>query len=205
MKKIVISIIILIILVVSGIVLFFMKDNKINKPNTDNDNPVNIEYENNNLNNNESINIKIEAEGIIIKGTLTPSETANDFLELLPLEIKMTNFYDREYAGGLGTELSTNGKRIDTFTNGDITYYVAGRALAIFYDKDDSSRQGDLIKMGKITSSLDYFKDLSDEEVFTVSLDNDTGRNEEQIILNRFKEYQTAMIDKDMKKLNEMV
>lgn len=110
--------------------------------------------------------------------SLDDSETSRDFLSLLPLTIDMTRFYDREYAGSLSpASLSRNGEEIDDFENGDVTYYVAGNALAIFFDKETESDQGGLIRMGKITSDLDILINLQGDTQMTITLAEKEGEN----------------------------
>ena len=113
-----------------------------------------------------------------VMASLDDSETSRDFLSLLPLTIDMTRFYDREYAGSLSpASLSRNGEEIDDFENGDVTYYVAGNALAIFFDKETESDQGGLIRMGKITSDLDILINLQGDTQMTITLAEKEGEN----------------------------
>ncbi len=150
----------------------------------------------------------IAVEGKNIKATLDDSETTRDFLKLLPLTIKMTGFYGREYAAGLNANISVNGEVIDDYSNGDVTYYIAGNALAIFYANEELSSQSGLIRMGRITSSLEDFKNLGENPEFTITLESEekmNSVNEEEIVLNRYKEMQQAMVDKDEAVLNEII
>lgn len=76
--------------------------------------------------------ITITSGTTVITATLNDSQTTKEFIEMLPLTIGMTRFYDREYAGGLGQALSEEGEELADFSNGDVTYYTAGQSLAIF-------------------------------------------------------------------------
>lgn len=87
------------------------------------------------------------------------SQTAKDFLNLLPLSLSMTNYADREFYSAI-KPLSEDGPSIPTFKNGDVTYYTTGKSFAIFFGKDDQSQQPDLIKIGRVTSDLSEFKKL---------------------------------------------
>lgn len=126
------------------------------------------EQENNQPEVTESIDITMDFGGTKVTATLENSETSQDFVSLLPLRLQMTRFYDREYAASLGEKtLSQNGNAIETFENGDVTYYIAGNTLAVFFDKSNTSQQSGLIRMGKITSDLKKLIDLDgDAEVF---------------------------------------
>ncbi len=126
------------------------------------------EQENNQPEVTESIDITMAFRGTKVTATLENSETSQDFISLLPLHLHMTRFYDREYADSLGEKtLSQNGNAIETFENGDVTYYIAGNTLAVFFDKSNTSQQSELIRMGKVTSDLKKLIDLDgDAEVF---------------------------------------
>ncbi|MDE7332696.1 MAG: DUF4440 domain-containing protein [Lachnospiraceae bacterium] len=159
------------------------------------------------------------------------SETSRDFLSLLPLTIDMTRFYDREYAGSLSpASLSRNGEEIDDFENGDVTYYVVGNALAIFFDKETESDQGGLIRMGKITSDLDILINLQGDTQMTITLAEKEGEKkmaeydfsaftnveltgadlsamseEETAVLYQQAKYCQAMTDADTDTMGELV
>ena len=103
------------------------------------------------------------------------SETTRAFLDTLPLTITMHRYADREYYAAI-PELPENGEAIEDFENGDITYYTAGISLAIFFGNADSSSQGDLIRMGRITSDLSLFETIGDSVSVTISLaESDEG------------------------------
>lgn len=104
--------------------------------------------------------IIIRTEGKIIKASLNESKTTEEFLSLLPLKIHMNNWDDREFYGKLQRKFSAEEKMLETYSNGDVTYYPRGNSLAIFYDKEKISKQSGLIKMGEITSDLSIFKEL---------------------------------------------
>lgn len=166
-----------------------------------------------------------------VMASLDDSETSRDFLSLLPLTIDMTRFYDREYAGSLSpASLSRNGEEIDDFENGDVTYYVAGNALAIFFDKETESDQGGLIRMGKITSDLDILINLQGDTQMTITLAEGEGENkmaeydfsaftnveltgadlsamseEETAVLYQQAKYCQAMTDADTDTMKELV
>ncbi|EKM3681629.1 hypothetical protein PUS40_004393 [Vibrio alginolyticus] len=91
---------------------------------------------------------------------LDNSQTSSEFLAMLPRTMSMTRYGDREYYGKVGKAISEEGQKIDDFSNGDVTYYAAGRSFAIFYAKEGESSQPGLIRMGKITSDLRDFEKL---------------------------------------------
>ena len=119
----------------------------------------------------EITKIRIAIGETVATAELNDSETSKDFIDLLPLTLNMTRFYDREYAASLSpATLSQNGEAIDDFENGDITYYIAGNALAIFFDEANESNQSGLIRMGKITSDLNEIINLSGNSEVTITL-----------------------------------
>lgn len=62
--------------------------------------------------------------------------------------------------------------------------------------------------MGRITSNLEDFKDLGENPEFKITLEGEENMNvsnEEDIVLNRYKEMQQAMVDKDEDVLNEVI
>lgn len=112
-----------------------------------------------------------------VTAVLDDSETTQAFLDTLPLTLTMNRYADREYYAAI-PELPENGDLIPDFENGDITYYTAGKSLAVFFANADSSSQGDLIRMGKITSDLSLFDSIGDSVSVTISLAGSEGENE---------------------------
>ena len=99
------------------------------------------------------------------------SQTAKDFLSILPLSLKMNNYDGREFYGVI-KPLSEDGPTIPTFKNGDVTYYTTGKSLAIFFGKDNQSQQTDLIKIGEVISDLNEFKKLGQSADVKIEVDN---------------------------------
>lgn len=103
-----------------------------------------------------------------ITAVLDNSETAKAFLELLPLTLDMQRYADREYYAAID-RLPEDGERIPDFENGDVTYYTAGKSLAIFFGNAENSNQSDLIRMGRITSDLSLFEKMADSVSVTIT------------------------------------
>ena len=97
------------------------------------------------------------------------SETTQAFLATLPRTLTMNHYGGREYYGRIEA-LPENGEAIADFENGDVTYYPAGPSFAIFFAGADSSSQGGLIRMGKITSDLSVFGTLGDSVEMRIEL-----------------------------------
>lgn len=115
-------------------------------------------------------NIVITAGDVVITATLDNSETTEAFLATLPRTLTMNRYGDREYYGRIEA-ISENGESIPDFENGDVTYYPAGPSFAIFFDGEDRSSQGGLIRMGKITSDLSVFDTLGETVEVQIELE----------------------------------
>lgn len=114
----------------------------------------------------ETTKITMTVDGTVITATLDNNETTQEFRTTLPRTLAMRRYGDREYYGRLSV-MSEKGEAIPDFENGDVTYYPAGPSFAIFFAGEDSSTQGGLIRMGKITSNLSVFDTLGESvEVF---------------------------------------
>jgi len=102
---------------------------------------------------NVRINIVINDEKII-KATLIDSETAREFIALLPLVLTLTDYNKTEKISDLPKKLTKKGAPPSvTPTAGDIAYYAPWGNLAVFYKGFENSPG--LIKLGKIDSGLE--------------------------------------------------
>lgn len=174
--------------------------------------------------------IQMQFGEVEVTALLDDSQTSRDFLSLLPLTLDMTRFYDREYAAHLGDAvISQEGEQIADFENGDVTYYVAGHALAVFFDGADRSDQSGLIRMGRITSDVEELAGLSGDAQVTITLAEQEGEAnmtydvsvftnveitdfdpaaltaEEQAVLCQQARYCQAMTEADTDTLRELV
>ena len=175
----------------------------------------------------ETAGIVMTFDTIEIRAVMDDSDTTKTFLDMLPLTLEMRRYADREYYAALG-ELPENGEAIPDFENGDVTYYTAGRSLAIFFGNAGHSHQPDLIRMGKITSDLSVFADIPDSVTVRIELteSEETMKNfdfsvfsnveitgvdlsalspEELSVLYRQAEYCQAMTEPDIEKMREIV
>ena len=164
-----------------------------------------------------------------ITAVLDNSETSKAFLELLPLTLDMRRYADREYYAAIN-ELPEDGEHIPDFENGDVTYYTAGKSLAIFFGNAENSNQSDLIRMGRITSDLSVFEKVTDSVTVTITtveseetaeameydfkqfsnvdikgIDISSLNEEELAILYAQARYCQAMTDADIETMRELV
>ena len=117
----------------------------------------------------DTTEIKLTFGNEIVFAAMDNSETTQAFLELLPLTLSMNRYGDREYYAPI-SELPENGEDIPDFENGDITYFMSGKSLAIFFGNEGNSSQGGLICMGKIASDLSVFETMEDNVSVTVEI-----------------------------------
>ena len=120
-------------------------------------------------NNGSSTEIAMYFGDVKVTAVLDDSETTRAFLDLLPMTLEMRRYSDRQYYAAIDA-LPENGKSIPDFENKDVTYYTTGKSLAIFFGNADYSSQGDLIRMGKITSDLSLFETIDDSVTVTIAL-----------------------------------
>ena len=162
-----------------------------------------------------------------ITAVIDDSETSRAFLDLLPLTLDMRRYADREYYAAID-QLPEDGEFIPDFENGDVTYYTAGRSLAIFFGNEENSNQGELIRMGRITSDLGLFAEMSDSVTVTIEFaESEEGMNnydfskftnveitgsdisslntEELAVLYAQARYCQAMTDADIDTMRELV
>ena len=116
----------------------------------------------------ENTKITITSGDAVIEAELDGSETSKEFIATLPVTLKMKRSDEREYYARI-PKLSENGMEISPeYENGDVTYYKAGPSFAIFFGRAGESAQGNLIRMGKVTSDLALFNQLGEEAEITI-------------------------------------
>lgn len=171
---------------------------------------------------NRGREIRMDIDGTIVLGILDDSETSEAFAERLPLTLTMQRYGDREYYTSI-PELPETGEVIPTFENGDITYFTSGESFAIFFAGEESSRQGGLIRMGRITSDLAVLETMPETITMTISLSEDmklrvfdfdnveligadlnTFNEEELAVLYQQARYSQAMTEGDTATMREI-
>lgn len=98
--------------------------------------------------------ISIQLEGRSVTATLDDSEAARDFLSLLPLTLKLSDYNSTEKVADLPRKLSTKGAPAGVDPDiGDIAYYAPWGNLAIFYR--DFGYSSGLVKLGRLDSGVE--------------------------------------------------
>src|SRR5207247_1852134 len=72
----------------------------------------------------------------VVTATLMDSETARDFVSLLPLTLTMNDLFGREKSGDLPRRISERGERTFAYEVGDVIYWSPSAHLAIYYRHD---------------------------------------------------------------------
>lgn len=119
----------------------------------------------------EGTAITITVGDTVLDGVIYDTALAKEIEEYFPLTISMVGFGGREYYGGVDfyPENLEGGQK--TFENGDITYCEAHHNMAIFYAQtDDPVLSVDVIPIGKVTSDLSIFNELSGNVDITFAL-----------------------------------
>jgi len=98
--------------------------------------------------------IRLIIEDSVIMATLTDSQTARDFVSLLPLTLNLEDYAGTEKISYLPQKLSTEDAPPGSDPAvGDITYYAPWGNLAIFY-RDFGYASG-LVILGKIDNGME--------------------------------------------------
>lgn len=94
-----------------------------------------------------------------ITATLIDSETARDFVSLLPLTLTMNDLFRREKFGHLPRAISRAGKPTHTYAVGDIAYWSPGPDVAVYYRQDgEEIPNPGIIVIGRIDSLRGGFR-----------------------------------------------
>lgn len=102
----------------------------------------------------EDMKIRIRIGEKVVTATLNHSQTARDFVSLLPLTLTLEDYAKTEKISYLPRKLSTKGAPAGSDPSiGDIAYYAPWGNLAIFY-KNGSYSNG-LIILGKIDGDME--------------------------------------------------
>lgn len=125
-----------------------------------------------NLNiNNDSQELSIQIGDYQLEGQLNNSEMAQQLKTMLPLTVSMIHYRHREFYGTIDETIDVQGTGQLTFENGDITYCPTNNSLAIFYNQSDNPNLTmEVYVVGKVTSDLEIFHELSSNEEITLTL-----------------------------------
>lgn len=115
--------------------------------------------------------ITITVGDTVLEGILYDTALAKETRAYFPLTLSMVKYGSREFYGGVDfyPENPEDGQR--TFENGEITYCEAHHNMAVFYAQTDNPTLSvDVIPIGRITSDLNVFDELSSNIEITFAL-----------------------------------
>ena len=102
--------------------------------------------------------IKITIGKVTIEAVMLRNNTAMDFINFLPLDIRMDDLFGIEKYGNLPGALSTDSQFQNTYEVGDIAYWAPSNDLAIYYKQDNKTiAKPGIIIIGKINININLF------------------------------------------------
>jgi hypothetical protein len=115
------------------------------------------------------VEIRLRVGGAVLRATMLDSETARDFISLLPLTLTLSDYAQTEKVSDLPRRLSTAGapEGVDPDV-GDIAYYAPWGNLAIYYR--DFGYSSGLVKLGSIDSGIQELAAVSGDFSVTIEL-----------------------------------
>lgn len=144
MKKLCIFVVAIIVLVSLILIGYFtlnnQEDQSSNLENNDTSNNVqnNEEESEHNMNKDEILKVNVIINGTNFTATLIDSKTTREFMEMLPLNISMSELNGNEKYYYLDNSLPSNATRVDRINAGDIMLYGSD-CLVLFYDTFNTS------------------------------------------------------------------
>jgi hypothetical protein len=102
--------------------------------------------------------LKITVRGRVLAAVVIDSETARDFLTLLPMTVRTSDYVSREKYWHLPRALAAGRDRQREYERGDLGFWPFNNDMALFYSHDGSLLPNPgLIVVAKITSGLEIF------------------------------------------------
>jgi hypothetical protein len=102
--------------------------------------------------------LRITVGNTVLTAGLINNETARDFLTLLPMTVRASDYVSREKYWHLSRALATKSEHENEYERGDLGFWIPNNDMALFYNHDGStlSTPG-LIVIARITSGLEVF------------------------------------------------
>lgn len=118
-----------------------------------------------------STRVLITVGDTVIEAELNNSPAAAAFLKILPAALPMRRVYDREFYTVLSEALPFEGQQtFEQYELGDIAFWTKGDYFGILYSFDRPELSAPIVKVGRVTSSLDAFKTLGSNVVLKFEL-----------------------------------
>jgi flavodoxin len=114
--------------------------------------------------------IELVVDDTVITGVLNDTAVAQEFRSLLPQNLRLSRYSDREYYGSINGTISVDGEKKRTFEKGEISYCPANNTFAVWFDKEEQTLGMDVIKIGEITSDYTVLESMASSIQMTVRL-----------------------------------
>jgi hypothetical protein len=102
--------------------------------------------------------LRITVGNTILTARLIDNETARDFLTLLPMTVRTSDYMSREKYWHLPCALAARSEREDEYERGDLGFWIPNNDMALFYNHDGSTLPTPrLIVIASISSGLEVF------------------------------------------------
>jgi hypothetical protein len=102
--------------------------------------------------------LRITVGDTILTARLINNETARDFLTLLPMTVRASDYVSREKYWHLPRALAARSERGDEYERGDLGFWIPNNDMALFYNHDGSTLPTPgLIVIARISSGLEAF------------------------------------------------
>jgi hypothetical protein len=115
--------------------------------------------------------LKITVGNRVLTAVLIDNETTRDFLTLLPMTVKASDYVSREKYWHLRRALVSKSDRQSEYERGDLGFWLPNNDMALFYNHDGSVLPNPgLIVIAKISSGLDVFNEYPGSVEFKIEL-----------------------------------
>jgi hypothetical protein len=102
--------------------------------------------------------LRITVGNTILTARLIDNETAREFLTLLPMTARASDYMSREKYWHLPRALAARSEREDDYERGDLGFWIPNNDMALFYNHDGSTLPTPgLIVIARISSGLEVF------------------------------------------------
>jgi hypothetical protein len=102
--------------------------------------------------------LRITVGDTILTARLIDNETARDFLTLLPMTARASDYISREKYWHLPRALAARSERENEYERGDLGFWIPNNDMALFYNHDGSTLPTPgLIVIASISSGLEVF------------------------------------------------
>jgi hypothetical protein len=102
--------------------------------------------------------LKITVGERVLTAVVIDNETARDFLTLLPMTVRASDYISREKYWHLSRAITLKGERQNEYERGDLGFWMPNNDMALFYNHDGSTLPASgLVVVAKIVSGLEIF------------------------------------------------